>query len=338
MPQRIGWRREGSKRHFRYLDADGRRITDEEKLARIRALAIPPAWKDVWISPSSRTKLQATGVDAAGRKQYLYHPSYRAKQEQAKYDKLIRFAEKLPKLREAMSEHIALEGMPEMKVAAIAVRLINLGWFRVGGDRYAKTSRTFGITTLRKSHVSVRGSRIAFRYRGKHSIMIHSAVVDPELAAVMKQLVAQPGARLFKFEQEDGSYCNLDQRRLNAYIREHLGAEFTAKDFRTWGGTLVAAIELAQRDPPATEREAKKRIAEVMRKVGEKLGNTPAVARSSYVSPAVVEQYLDGRTIEDFRPRHLRVVGARDAALNREELATLSLLRSWRIRASRAAA
>jgi DNA topoisomerase-1 len=338
MPQRIGWRREGSKRHFRYLDADGRRITDEEKLARIRALAIPPAWKDVWISPSPRAKLQATGVDAAGRKQYLYHPAYRAKQEQAKYDKLIRFAERLPELREAMSEHIALEGMPEEKVAAIAVRLINLGWFRVGGDRYAKTSRTFGITTLRKSHVSVRGSRIAFRYRGKHNIMIHSAVVDPELAAVMKELVAQPGARLFKFEQEDGSHCNLDQRRLNAYIREHLGAEFTAKDFRTWGGTLVAAIELAQRDPPATEREAKKRIAEVMRKVGEKLGNTPAVARSSYVSPAVVEQYLDGRTIEDFRPRHLRVVGARDAGLDREELATLSLLRSWRIRASRAAA
>jgi DNA topoisomerase I len=338
MPQRIGWRREGSKRHFRYFDADGRRITDEEKLARIRALAIPPAWKDVWISPSSRTKLQATGVDAAGRKQYLYHPVYRAKQEQAKYDKLIRFAEKLPELRAAMSEHIALEGMPEKKVAAIAVRLINLGWFRVGGDRYAKTSRTFGITTLRKSHVSVRGARIAFRYRGKHSIMIHSAVVDPELAAVMKQLVAQPGARLFKFEREDGSYCNLDQRRLNAYIREHLGAEFTAKDFRTWGGTLVAAIELAQRDPPATEREAKKRIAEVMRKVGERLGNTPAVARSSYVSPAVVEQYLDGRTIEDFRLRHLRVVGARDAGLDQEELATLSLLRSWRIRASRAAA
>jgi DNA topoisomerase-1 len=338
MPQRIGWRREGSKRHFRYIDADGRRITDEEKLARIRALVIPPAWKDVWISPSPRTKLQATGVDAAGRKQYLYHPAYRAKQEQAKYDRLIRFAERLPQLRAVMSEHIELEGMPEQKVAAVAVRLINLGWFRVGGDRYAKTSRTFGITTLRKSHVSVRGSRIAFRYRGKHSIMIHSAVVDPELAAVMKQLIAQPGPRLFKFELEDGSYCNLDQRRLNAYIREHLGEEFTGKDFRTWGGTLIAAIELAEHDPPETEREAKKRIAEVMRKVGAKLGNTPAVARSSYVSPAVVEQYLDGRTIEDFRPRHLRVVGAREAGLDREELATLSLLRSWRIRASRAAA
>jgi DNA topoisomerase-1 len=337
MAQRIGWRREGSKRRFRYVDADGRRITDEDKLERIRALAIPPAWKDVWIAPSARTKLQATGVDAAGRKQYLYHPEYRARQEQAKYDKLIRFAEKLPGLREAMSAHMELDGLPEEKVAAVAVRLINLGWFRVGGDRYANTSRTFGITTLRKSHVSVRGSRISFRYRGKHSIMIHSAVVDSELAAAMKELIAQPGARLFKFEQ-DGGFCNLDQRRLNAYVRIHLGEEFTAKDFRTWGGTLTAAVELARHPPPPTETEAKRRVAQVMRKVGEKLGNTSAVARSSYVSPAVVEQYLDGRTIEDFRPRHLRVIRARDTGLDHEELATLSLLRSWRIRAARRAA
>jgi DNA topoisomerase-1 len=337
MAQRIGWRREGSKGRFRYVDADGRRITDEDKLERIRALAIPPAWKDVWIAPSARTKLQATGVDAAGRKQYLYHPEYRARQEEAKYDKLIRFAERLPRLREVMSEHMELDGLPEEKVAAVAVRLINLGWFRVGSDRYAKTSRTFGITTLRKSHVSVRGARISFRFRGKHSIMIHSAIVDPELAAAMKALIAQPGARLFKFELE-GGYCNLDQRRLNAYIRTYLGDEFTAKDFRTWGGTLTAAVELAQHAPPESETEAKRRIAKVMQKVGEKLGNTPAVARSSYVSPAVVEQYLDGRTIEDFRPRHLRVIRARDTGLDHEELATLSLLRSWRIRAARAAA
>src|SRR3954471_21178940 len=208
MARGMGWRREGSKRRFRYVDAAGRLITDEAKLERIRSLAIPPAWKDVWIAPTPRSKLQATGIDAAGRKQYLYHPNYRARQEQAKYDKLIRFAEKLPQLREAMSEHIALDGMPEKKVAAVAVRLINLGWFRVGGERYAKTSRTFGITTLRKSHVSVRGSRIAFRYRGKHSIMIHSAIVDPELASVLKELIAQPGARLFKFQTGDGSYCN----------------------------------------------------------------------------------------------------------------------------------
>jgi DNA topoisomerase-1 len=337
MARGIGWRREGSKRSFRYVDADGRKITDPAHLERIKTLAIPPAWKDVWISPSARSKLQATGIDAAGRKQYLYHADFRAKQEQAKYDKLIRFAERLPALREAMAEHMALDGLPEEKVAAIAVRLINLGWFRVGTDKYAKTSRTFGITTLRKSHVGVRGSRISFRYRGKHNIMIRSAIVDPELAAAMKDLIALPGSRLFQYEL-DGARCNLDQRKLNAYIRAHLGAEFTAKDFRTWGGTLIAAIELAEVGEPSSPTDAKRKVAAVMRKVGEKLGNTPAVARSSYVSPAVVEQYLDGRTIEDFRPRHLRVVGARDTGLDREELATLSLLRSWRIRAARAAA
>jgi DNA topoisomerase-1 len=338
MAARIGWTRMGSKRRFRYVDADGREIVDEAQLERIRSLVIPPAWKDVWISPSARSKLQATGIDAAGRKQYLYHPAYRAKQEQAKYDKLIRFAERLPELREAMAEHMALDGLPEEKVAAIATRLINLGWFRVGGDRYAKESRTFGITTLRKSHVGVRGSRISFRYRGKHAIMIRSAVVDAELASAMKELLALPGSRLFRFVAPDGTTCNLDQRRLNLYVKQYLGAEFSAKDFRTWGGTLIAAIELAQHGPPESPTQAKTRLAEVMRKVGEKLGNTPAVARSSYVSPAVVEQYLDGRTIEDFRPRHLRVVRARDSGLDPEELATLSLRRSWRIRASRAAA
>jgi DNA topoisomerase-1 len=338
MGARVGWTRRGSKGSFRYLDASGREIREEQKLERIRSLAIPPAWKDVWISPSARAKLQATGIDAAGRKQYLYHPAYRARQEQAKYDKLIRFAERLPQLRQAMAEHMALEGLPPEKVAAIATRLINLGWFRVGGERYAKTSRTFGITTLRKSHVAVRGSRVSFRYRGKHSIMLRSAVVDAELAAAVKELLALPGARLFQYEQPDGSRCNLDQRRLNDYIKTYLGEEFTAKDFRTWGGTLIAAIGFAEHAPPENPTQAKRRIAAVMRNVGEKLGNTPAVARSSYVSPAVVEQYLDGRTIDDFRPRHLRVVGARDIGLDPEEQATLSLLRSWRIRESRAAA
>jgi DNA topoisomerase-1 len=338
MTARIGWTRKGSRKRFRYYDAQGREISEEEKLERIRALAIPPAWKDVWISPSARSKLQATGVDAAGRKQYLYHPEFRARQEQAKYDRLIGFAERLPDLRATMAEHMALDGYPADKVSAVAVRLINLGWFRVGGEVYAKRSRTFGITTLRKNHVTVRGSRISFRYRGKHSIMLRSAVVDPELAAVMRDLRAVPGARLFKYELPDGTYCNLSQRKLNDYVKTHLGDGYSAKDFRTWGGTLLAAIELAQHAPPETPTEAKRRIAAVMRHVAEKLGNTPAVARSSYVSPAVVEQYLDGRTIEDFRPRHLRVVGARDVGLDIEEQATLSLLRSWRIRSSRAAA
>ena len=337
MARATGWRRVGSRRRFRYVDADGRTITDEADLARIAALAIPPAWTDVWISPRPRSKIQATGYDAAGRKQYRYHADFRARREQEKYDRLIRFAERLPQLREVMSRHMELDGLPSDKVAAVAVRLINLGWFRVGSDRYAKSSRTFGITTLRKSHVAVRGSRIAFSYRGKHGIMVRSAIVDDELAEAMRDLLKLPGRRLFQFESESG-LCNLDQRRLNAYIAEHLGPEFTAKDFRTWGGTLIAAVALAQTEEPSSPTDARRKVAAVMRQVAAKLGNTPAVARSSYVSPAVVEQYLEGRTIEDFRPRHLRVVRARETGLDPEEAATLSLLRSWRIRTARAAA
>jgi DNA topoisomerase-1 len=337
--RRGGWRRAGSKGRFRYLDAHGKTITDEAKLERIEALVIPPAWKDVWISPNARAKLQATGVDAAGRRQYLYHPEFRARQEQAKFDKLVRFAEKLPELRAAMAEHMERDRYDRERVCAIAVRLINLGWFRVGSDRYAKSSRTYGVTTLYRKHVSVRGKRVAFKFRAKHKVLVHTTLVDSELAQAIKDLLALPGGgRLFRYENGNGEIATLSAAVLNAYIQEHLGDEFSAKDFRTWGGTLLAAVALAEHGPPDTEAEAKRTLAAVMRSVGEQLGNTPAVARSSYVSPAVVEQYLDGRTIDDFRPRHLRVVRARDIGLDPEEQAVTSLLRSWRIRRGRAAA
>jgi DNA topoisomerase I len=307
-------------------------------VARIEALAIPPAWRDVWISPRAGSKLQATGRDSAGRRQYLYHPEFRAAQERAKFDRLVLFGERLPELRKAMSEHMDSEPLSPEWTCAVAVRLINLGWFRVGTDRYAKTSRTFGITTLRKSHVFVRGSRISFRYRGKRRALVRTALVDDELADAMRELLAvKGGSRLFRYSYE-GSLCSLTGARLNEYIGEYLGEEFTAKDFRTWGGTLLAAVALAERGPADTETEGKRAVTAVMRLVGDRLGNTAAVARSSYVSPAVVEQYLDGRTLEDFRPRHLRVVGARDTGLDVEERALLSLLRSWRIRRTRLAA
>jgi DNA topoisomerase-1 len=337
MTRRGGWRRLGSRR-FRYEDSRGRPITDEAALGRIDELRIPPAWKDVWISPRPGAKLQATGVDKAGRRQYLYHPEFRARQEQAKFDKLVLFAERLPELRKAMDEHLDQEPLSFEWTAAVAVRLINEGWFRVGGERYAKTHRTFGITTLRKGHVKVRGSKISFRFRAKHRVLCRTVLADEELAAAIKDLLAVPGGRrLFRYEH-NGELVNLGARRLNEYIREHLGEEFTAKDFRTWGGTLVAAIELAEHGEAKTATEQKKTVAAVMRSVGERLGNTAAVARSSYVSPAVVEQYLDGRTIDDFRPRHLRVVRARNSGLDPEEQALLSLLRSWRIRRAREAA
>jgi DNA topoisomerase-1 len=333
-----GWRRKGRKGNFHYVDARGKKITDSDKVERIEGLVIPPAWKDVWISPRPKAKLQATGVDRAGRRQYLYHPDFRAQQEQAKFDKLVRFAELLPDLRKAMSKHIAGEPLSAEWTCAVAIRLINMGWFRVGTERYARTTRTFGITTLRKKHVSIRGTRISFKYRGKHRVLVRTAVADAELADALKTLRDLPGGgRLFRYER-DGSYFNLTGARLNEYIRQYMGEEFTAKDFRTWGGTLLAAIALAEKELPETETEGKRRVAAVMRIVGDKLGNTPAVARASYVSPAVVEQYLDGRTIDDFRPRHLRVVGARDTGLDREERALLALLRSWRIRRTRLAA
>ena len=338
MARKGGWKRAGSKKRFRYLDGLGNPIDDPAKIERLESLVIPPAWKDVWISPRPGAKLQATGLDKAGRRQYLYHPEFRAQQEQAKFDKLVRFAEALPELRQAMGEHMTHDPYDRERVCAVAVRLINMAWFRVGSDRYAKTSRTHGVTTLTRSHVSVRGTRVTFRFRAKHKVQVRTSVVDAELAGAIKDLLAQPGpARLFRYGS-NGDSCNLTGAVLNDYIQEHMGEEFTAKDFRTWGGTLTAAIALAEHGLPETEAEAKRTVANVMRAVGERLGNTPAVARASYVSPAVVEQYLDGRTIEDFRPRHLRVVTARDIGLDPEENALLSLLRSWRIKRARKAA
>jgi DNA topoisomerase-1 len=339
-PDDMGWSRKGRKGAFRYYDSSGERITDERKLARIEALAIPPAWKEVCISPRATAKLQATGVDAAGRKQYLYSADYRAQQERAKYDKLIRFGDALPTLREAMALHFEQEEFDRERVSAIALRLIELGWFRVGSERYVRDG-TYGVTTLLRRHVAVRGRRVCLSFPAKHGIRVRTSVVDADLAAAIRRLLEIRGPRVFKYEWE-GDIYNLTNRRLNDYVKIYLGEEFSAKDFRTWGGTLLASIYLAERAAkdgfPESEREQKRSVSAVMRRVAERLGNTPAVTRESYVSPAVVEQYLDGRTIDDFRPRHLRVVKAQDVGLSPEEQTMLSLLRSWRIRRAREAA
>jgi DNA topoisomerase I len=337
----MGWTRRGRKGAFGYFDARGRRITDPAKIERIEKLAIPPAWKDVSISPSATAKLQATGVDKAGRKQYLYHPSFRAAQEQEKYENLIRFAGLLPGLRSSMAEHLEADGLDRERVSAIALRLINLGWFRVGSERHTRESRTYGITTLTRRHVEIRRHRVRLSFRGKHGIQVRSEFVDDELADALRELLSLPGgARVFRYRWE-GKLYNLTSPRLNDYVKIHLGPDFTAKDFRTWGGTLLAGIGFAEHATrhgfPETEAAQKRSVNAVMRRVAGQLGNTPAVCRASYVSPAVVDQYLEGRTITDFRPRHLRVVGAREVALSAEEQALLRLLRSWRIRQARAA-
>jgi DNA topoisomerase-1 len=225
------------------------------------------------------------------------------------------------------------------RVAAIALRLINLGWFRPGSERYAKESRTYGITTLRKRHVDIRGRRVRLDFPAKHQRRVRSVLVYAELADAINELKAAPGGpRLFRFRNGDDELVNLTERHLNDYVQAHMGSDFTVKDFRTWGGTLLAAIGLAEHGPVESETQAKKVLVGVCRSVAEKLGNTPAVCRASYISPLVIEQYLDGRTLDDFRPRHLRVVSARDTGLEPEEQALLSLLRSWRIREARKAA
>jgi DNA topoisomerase I len=326
--------RKGRKGSFRYYDGRGKEIRDPATIERIERLAIPPAWKDVWIASRPGAKLQATGHDTAGRKQYLYHPDYRAAQEQAKYERLIRFGERLPELRSAMATHLDEDELERDRVCAIAVRLIDLGWFRVGSDRHTRNSGTYGVTTLRKRHVSVRGNRIRLCFAGKGRAQVRTSLVDDELAVAVRELLDVPGARVFRFRR-DGGLCDLTSRMLNEYVKTYLGPEFSAKDFRTWGGTLLAAIAFAEHAEAAA---GKRVVTAVMRQVAERLGNTPAVCRQSYVAPAVVDQYLEGRTIADFRPRHLRVVGARQTGLDPEEQALLSLLRSWRIRQARAAA
>jgi DNA topoisomerase-1 len=318
--RRRGWRRLG-RRRFRYLDAHDRPITDEEQLERIRALAIPPAWTEVWISPSPRARLQATGVDSAGRKQYRYHDDHRAAQERAKYERLLEFAALLPPFRARAERHLRLDELEREWSCALAASVINKAWFRVGSDRHARRSRTYGVTTLTKRHVTVDGDVIRFCFRAKNRRLVRRSIESSRLAAAMERLVALPGgSRLFRYGR-DGELANVTSAMLNGYLEEHLGGGFTAKDFRTWGGTLLAATELERRGPPVSESDARRTLAAVMRKVGGELGNTPAVARASYVSPVVVEHYLAGRTLADFRsssgaaPRNLSVSEAALVAL-----------------------
>ena len=323
MARRAGWQRLGRKR-FRYIDAHGREIEDDVELERIRSLAIPPAWTNVWISSNARARLQATGVDAAGRTQYRYHPSYRAARERAKFDRLLDFAKALPHLRARTAHDLRLEPVELEWVCALAVGVINKTWFRVGSDRHTRRARTYGVTTLRKRHVSVDGDRLEFRFRTKHSRYVRRSVRNRVLARGVEELLRVPnGSRLFRYRR-DGELAALTSPMLNTYLRDGLGDGFTAKDFRTWGGTLLAALELERQGAPADEHSAKLALAAVMRKVGSELGNTPTVARESYVSPVVVDAYRAGRTLSDFRHEGRRRVPRLDA----DERALLRLLRA----------
>lgn len=319
------YRREGREvGKFRYLRPDGSEVEDPADLARFARLAVPPAWEDVYVSPDADHELQAFGRDSAGRLQYRYHPGFLEGNAQRKWQRLVRFARQLPDLRANTGRDLRLPDTPPRKVMAIMTRLLYVAHFRVGSDEYARANRTYGLSTLRKRHVRVLGSTVEFDFRGKHGIRQHKATTDRTIANNVERLLGLPGPWLFQAVAEGGR-CRIRSGDLNAYIREVAGP-FTAKDFRTWGGTLAAAEFLAELGPAATQREAKKALVECVKHVAEDLGNTPAVVRSHYISPYVFDQYLAGHVLDEFEPRSTRTRADSAPGLTRSEHALLRML------------
>lgn len=295
--------RKGTKNSgFRYVRDDGSSVNAAVR-ERIAKLGIPPAWREVHIAASPRAAIQAWGYDVRGRRQYRYHPSAVLRRELRKHYRVRQLARDLPRLRARLERDSGRRGYARAKVAALVVRLIGEGFFRVGSDRYARENRTFGITTLRKSHVEVRGGIVVFSYRGKLSRQQRHVVVSPDLARLTRQMLRTPGARLFRYQTEEG-WRDLTSRDVNEYLETAAGFPYTAKDLRTWGGTLRAATVLAELGTPASDREARKNVLTAVRLVAAELGNTPAICRSSYVHPEVLQRYVQAReTIRVRGPR-----------------------------------
>ncbi len=281
-------------RSFRYLSPDGRVVADGAVLARIRSLAIPPAWEEVWICPHADGHIQATGRDARGRKQYRYHARWREVRDESKYDRVGDFSRALPRIRRRVRADLARSGLPRQKVLATVVRLLETTFIRVGNEAYARQNDSFGLTTLRERQVRVRGARMRFQFRGKSGVEHRIEVSDPALARIVRHMQDLPGEELFRYVDESGESRLIESTDVNAYLREAGGDTFTSKDFRTWAGSRLAARALKTLGPASTEAEAKRNIAQAVETVSKRLGNTMAVCRKCYVHPAVLEGYRDG--------------------------------------------
>lgn len=324
------WERKGSKsRGFYYVDKNGKKINDEKHLERIKSLIIPPAWKYVRVSPFLRSNLQAIGMDTTGRVQYLYNEKFRAKQEAKKFKKIEQFGEHLPRLRKITNEHLEMKGLPREKVLAAMTRLINSLYIRMGSTQSVKNYKTYGITTLQHRHLEIkRNGKLVFKFVGKHHIKHRKILVDKELAAVMKELKNLGGARkLFKYVDEEGKSHSIKSSDINRYLKEATAPEFSAKDFRTWGGTLLTALELAEIGHCDDEKTVKKNIVKAVKKVAEQLGNTPAVCRSSYIHPKVVKSYENGVTISEFTEKKKRKIKRIKQEYEPEEAALIELFK-----------
>lgn len=312
---------------FRYVGVDGRPVEDERVLARINALVIPPAWTDVWIAPTSRGHIQATGRDEKGRKQYRYHPRWREVRDEAKYSRMIAFAEALPGLRAQVQEDLALPGLQRDKVLATVVRLLDETNIRIGNEEYARENKSFGLTTLRNKHVEVSGSTLRFAFRGKSGKQHVVEVQDRRVARIVKRCQELPGHELFQYLDDDGAQQTVESTDINAYLRRVTGQEFTAKDFRTWAGTVVAASTLRELGGYASETQAKRNVVEAVKAASDKLGNTPTICRKCYVHPAVIDTYMNGALLTAALGRSERRLIDGTNGLDADEAVVLALLR-----------
>ncbi len=321
-----GYTRQRNGEGFIYFDTEGKRIREEQRILRINRLAIPPAYARVWICPSSNGHLQATGFDARGRKQYRYHERWREVRDENKYERMLVFGEALGKIRGRVKKDMALPGLPRNKVLATVVQLLKTTFIRVGNEEYARENKSFGLTTMRNRHVDVKGSTVCFRFRGKSGVEHEREVEDPRVAKVIRKLTDLPGQELFQYVDDEGEAHNVTSQDVNEYLQEISGEEFTAKDFRTWAGTVMAAIALNEVGAFENKTQAKRNVRDAVHAVAKVLGNTPAVCRKCYVHPMVLETYLSGASIDGLRKRAEEILAESLDDLSSAEAAVLTYL------------
>ncbi len=325
---RPGYTRKANGNGFAWLDLDGKSIRDEQRLLRIKRLAIPPAWIEVWVSPSPNGHIQATGRDARRRKQYLYHERWREVRDENKYDRIISFGKALPKIRRRVAQDLRLSGLPREKVLATVVQLLERTFIRIGNEEYARENKSFGLTTMKDRHVEVKGAKLRFRFRGKSGREHEVDVTDRRIAKIISRLQDLPGQDLFQYVDADGEIRDISSQDVNEYLREITGEDFSAKDFRTWAGTVLTAIALNAQETFETQKQAKSNINVAIRAVATILGNTPAICRKCYVHPAVLETYLDQKLIEGLKRTTEATLEKEDVDLRSSEKAVLKFLES----------
>jgi DNA topoisomerase-1 len=296
-----GFSRQRKGEEFEYFDTKGRPIGDEQRLLRIKRLAIPPAWTDVWICPSPNGHIQATGRDARRRKQYRYHERWREIRDENKFDRLVNFGKALPKIRRRLKKDLALSGLPREKVLATIVQLLERSFIRVGNEEYARENKSFGLTTMQDRHVDVKGSKLRFRFRGKSGRQHEVDITDRRIARIVSKLQDLPGQSLFQCIDDEGNVRDITSQDVNEYLREITGEDFTAKDFRTWAGTVLAVIALRAAGEFQTKKQAKANIKTAIEAVAKILGNTPTICRQCYIHPAVLEAYLNGNSVNGLK-------------------------------------